>query len=88
MEAYRLYTVVPALVDFLDELTNWYIRFNRRRFWSEGEDADKFYAYRTLYEVLVGFAKLMAPFTPFLADAIYRNLVTLQDGKSAGQRSS
>ena len=80
MEAYRLYNVVPALVDFLDELTNWYIRFNRRRFWSEGEDADKFYAYRTLYEVLVGFAKLMAPFTPFLADAIYRNLVTLQDG--------
>jgi isoleucyl-tRNA synthetase len=81
MEAYRLYNVVPALVDFLDELTNWYIRFNRRRFWSEGADTDKFYAYRTLYEVLLGYAKLMAPFTPFLADAIYRNLVTLQDGK-------
>ncbi len=80
MEAYRLYNVVPALVDFLDELTNWYIRFNRRRFWSEGEDTDKFYAYRTLYEVLIGFAKLMAPFTPFLADAIYRNLATLQAG--------
>ena len=80
MEGYRLYTVVPALVDFLDELTNWYIRFNRRRFWSEGNDTDKFYAYRTLYEVLLGYAKLMAPFTPFLADAIYRNLVTLQEG--------
>ncbi len=81
MEAYRLYNVVPALVDFLDELTNWYIRFNRRRFWSEGVESDKFYAYRSLYEVLLGFAKLMAPFTPFLADAIYRNLSTLQDGK-------
>jgi len=81
MEGYRLYNVVPALVDFLDELTNWYIRFNRRRFWSEGADADKFYAYRTLYEVLLGYAKLMAPFTPFLADAIYRNLVTLHAGQ-------
>ncbi|MBI3301229.1 MAG: isoleucine--tRNA ligase [Deltaproteobacteria bacterium] len=83
MEAYRLYNVVPALLDFLNELTNWYVRLNRRRFWSEGEDADKRFAYRTLYDVLVGFAKLMAPFTPFLADAIYRNLITLQEGETA-----
>src|SRR5262249_53367732 len=81
MEAYRLYNVVPALLDFLNELTNWYVRLNRRRFWSEGGDVDKFYAYRTLYEVLMGFATLMAPFTPFLADAIYRNLRTLQARK-------
>ncbi|MGH8006818.1 MAG: isoleucine--tRNA ligase, partial [Candidatus Binatia bacterium] len=78
MEAYRLYNVVPALLDFLNELTNWYVRLNRRRFWQEGGDADKGFAYRTLYEVLLGFAKLMAPFTPFLADAIYRNLNALQ----------
>ena len=79
MESYHLYNVVPALLDFLDELTNWYVRLNRRRFWSEGQSADKHFAYRTLYEVLGAFAKLMAPFTPFLADAIYRNLVTLEE---------
>lgn len=78
MEAYRLYNVVPALLDFLDELTNWYVRLNRRRFWSETDNNDKRFAYRTLYDVLVGFSKLMAPFTPFLSDAIYRNLRTLQ----------
>lgn len=83
MEAYRLYNVVPALLDFLNELTNWYVRLNRRRFWSEHDDGDKRVAYRTLYDVLVGFAKLMAPFTPFLADAIYRNLSTLQPGEHA-----
>ena len=82
MEAYRLYNVVPALLDFLNELTNWYVRLNRRRFWGEGADADKSFAYRALYDVLVGFSKLMAPFTPFLADAIYRNLMTLQDGST------
>jgi isoleucyl-tRNA synthetase len=83
MEAYRLYNVVPALLDFLNELTNWYVRLNRRRFWGEGTDADKQFAYRALYDVLVGFSKLMAPFTPFLADAIYRNLMTLREGATA-----
>lgn len=78
MEAYRLYNVMPVLLDFLDELTNWYVRLNRRRFWSENDSDDKRFAYRTLFAVLVGFSKLMAPFTPFLADAIYRNLRTLQ----------
>jgi isoleucyl-tRNA synthetase len=82
MEAYRLYNVVPALLDFLNELTNWYVRLNRRRFWQEGNDTDKQFAYRTLYGVLLGFAKLMAPFTPFLADAIYRNLSLLQGQKT------
>ena len=79
MEEYRLYNVVPALLDFLNELTNWYVRLNRRRFWSEDNAADKQFAYRALYDVLLAFAKLMAPFTPFLADAIYCNLVTLQE---------
>ena len=86
MEAYRLYTVVPALLDFLNELTNWYVRLNRRRFWSEGEsgaNADKTFAYRTLHEVLLTFSKLMAPFTPFLADSVYRNLSTLQSERAA-----
>jgi isoleucyl-tRNA synthetase len=79
MESYRLYNVVPALLDFLDELTNGYVRLNRRRFWSETDTDDKRFAYRTLYDVLVGFSKLMAPFTPFLSEAIYRNLRTLQE---------
>ena len=79
MEQYRLYNVVPALLDFLNELTNWYVRLNRRRFWSEDDVADKQCAYQALYDVLLTFSKLMAPFTPFLADAIYTNLVTLQE---------
>ncbi len=86
MEQYRLYNVVPVLLDFLNELTNWYVRLNRRRFWSEAdftaegrEAADKQFAYQALYDVLLTFSKLMAPFTPFLADAIYTNLVTLQE---------
>ena len=86
MEQYRLYNVVPALLDFLGELTNWYVRLNRRRFWSEAdatatgkEVTDKQFAYQALYDVLLTFSKLMAPFTPFLADAIYTNLVTLQE---------
>ena len=77
MEAYRLYNVVPALLDFLNELTNWYVRLNRRRFWSSGRSDDKHAAYDSLYDVLLTCAKLMAPFTPFLADAIYTNLATL-----------
>ncbi len=81
MEAYHLYSVVPALLDFLEELTNWYVRLNRRRFWGEGASEDKHFAYQTLYEVLLDFAKLMAPFTPFLADAIYQNLMTLEKEK-------
>ena len=86
MEQYRLYNVVPALLDFLNELTNWYVRLNRRRFWSEADSStagkeatDKQFAYQALYDVLLTFSKLMAPFTPFLADAIYTNLVTLQE---------
>ncbi len=82
MEAYRLYTVVPALLDFLNELTNWYVRLNRRRFWAD-DGTDKHFAYHALHQVLVTFSKLMAPFTPFLADAVYRNLSTLQQERVA-----
>jgi isoleucyl-tRNA synthetase len=75
MEQYNLYKVVPQLTDFIDNLTNWYIRRSRRRFWKSENDADKEIAYRTLYYVLVEFVKVMAPFLPFLTEAIYRNLV-------------
>lgn len=74
MAGYRLYTVVPALLDFIEDLTNTYIRLNRKRFWSEGESADKEAAYHTLYTVLVTLTKIMAPFTPFLAETMYQNL--------------
>ncbi len=75
MEKYNLFQVVPLLVDFIDNLTNWYIRRSRRRFWKSENDNDKDYAYATLYYVLVEFSKVMTPFLPFLTEAIYRNLV-------------
>jgi len=59
---------------FVDELSNWYIRRSRRRFWKSQSDSDKLSAYQTLYEALTTTAKLMGPFAPFIADAIYRNL--------------
>jgi hypothetical protein len=65
MEAYRLYNVVPALVDFLDELTNWYVRLNRRRFWSETDNDDKRFAYRALYDVLMGSPNSWRHLRPF-----------------------
>ena len=74
MEAYRLYNVVPALLDFVEDLTNWYIRLNRARFWSSGMTADKSAAFATLHAALVDLSKLMAPFVPFLADHLYRSL--------------
>jgi isoleucyl-tRNA synthetase len=85
MEQYNLYKVVPLLLDFIDNLTNWYIRRSRRRFWKSENDRDKDVAYRTLYYVLVEFTKVMAPFLPFLTEAIYRNLVV---GKIAGAAES
>ncbi len=74
MDAYRLYNVVPHLLQFIEDLTNTYIRFNRGHFWQEGMPEQKRLAYETLYEVLTTLSRLMAPFAPFLADVIYKNL--------------
>ncbi|MEZ4654865.1 MAG: DUF5915 domain-containing protein [Candidatus Eisenbacteria bacterium] len=74
MEAYELARTVPPLLSFLDDLTNWYIRRSRRRFWKSENDTDKVQAYSTLYAVLAEFTKLAAPFTPFLTEAIYQKL--------------
>src|SRR6185295_13904444 len=82
MEGYRLYNVVPRLVWFIDVLTNWYIRLSRRRFWKGEDDADKADAYATLYEVLVTFAKVMAPFLPFLSEDVYQKLVVAVDPRA------
>jgi isoleucyl-tRNA synthetase len=84
MEAYRLYNVVPALVEFIDDLTNWYIRRSRRRFWKSENDGDKNDAYATLYKVLVDFSKALAPFLPFLSEEIYQVLVREVAGASTG----
>lgn len=74
MDAYRLYNVVPQLLQFIEELTNTYIRFNRSHFWQEGMPEEKRLAYETLYEVLFTLSRLMAPFAPFLSEVIYLNL--------------
>jgi isoleucyl-tRNA synthetase len=74
MAAYRLYNVVPALLSFIEDLTNTYIRFNRSHFWQDGMPEDKRLAYETLYEVLLTLSKVMAPFAPFLAETTYQNL--------------
>ncbi|QEU61349.1 Ils1 [Kluyveromyces lactis] len=74
MSTYKLYTVVPRLLDFIDELTNWYIRFNRRRLKGEGGVEDCLKALNTLFDALFTFVRAMAPFTPFLSDNIYSKL--------------
>ncbi len=72
-----------AIEAFVDDLSNWYVRRSRRRFWKSESDADKGAAYATLYECLVTVAKLMAPFTPFLSEEMYQNLVVAADGARA-----
>jgi isoleucyl-tRNA synthetase len=64
-----------AVETFLDDLSNWYVRRSRRRFWKSELDSDKNNAYATLYHTLVKLAKLLAPFTPFVTEAMYQNLV-------------
>lgn len=75
MKAYRLYNVVPAIVSTIDDLTNWYVRRSRRRFWKSENDGDKNAAYATMYKVLVDLSKILAPFLPMLAEEIYQILV-------------
>jgi isoleucyl-tRNA synthetase len=65
---------------FVDDLSNWYVRRSRRRFWKGEEDEDKAAAYSTLYECLTTLAKLLAPFMPFIAEEMYQNLVRSVDG--------
>jgi isoleucyl-tRNA synthetase len=75
MEGYYLYKVVPPMLSFIDDLTNWYIRRSRARFWGKGLTDDKRAAYATLYEVLVTFSKVLAPVMPFMAESMYQRLV-------------
>ncbi len=82
MDAYDLSQSVEPFVDFIDQLTNWYIRRSRRRFWSDEESADRFQAFQTLYTVLIELSKVIAPFVPFIADSIYQNLRMPKDPES------
>ena len=76
MDAYDLQQAVRPLVQFIDDLTNWYIRRSRRRFWKSEDDADKTRAYETLHRVLLRLCQIAAPFVPFISEEIYRNLRT------------
>lgn len=82
MQAYRLYTVVPRLVKFVDELTNWYVRMNRRRLKGETDVGDCHNALATLFSVLFTMTKVMAPFVPFLTEHMYQNLRHLIEPES------
>jgi len=78
MDHYDLQNSVRPFVRFIEDLTNWYIRRSRRRFWKSQDDADKAQAYETLYYVLLQLSKIAAPFIPFTSEAIYRNLRTAE----------
>ncbi len=76
MDRYDLQRAVRPFVAFIEDLTNWYIRRSRRRFWKSQNDADKACAYATLYETLLRLSRIAAPFVPFISEAIYRHLRT------------
>ena len=76
---YRIPEAARALQEFVDEMSNWYVRRGRERFWAKGMEQDKINAYMTLYTALVTVSKAAAPMIPFMADEIYRNLVCSVD---------
>jgi isoleucyl-tRNA synthetase len=82
LDEYDLYGPAKAVEGFVDELSNWYVRRNRRRFWRSGDDADKRAAYSTLYTCLTTLSRLLAPFMPFVSEAMYRNLVAERDASA------
>ena len=73
---YQVFHLMSEATIFLDKLSNWYIRRNRRRFWKSENDSDKTAAYSTLYQILINFVKVMAPVVPFVSDKIYTNLIS------------
>jgi isoleucyl-tRNA synthetase len=75
MDAFRVYEATGVLTDFVDALSNWYVRRNRDRFWAPGLEMDKLDAHWTLYECLVTAAKLLAPFLPFATEEMWQNLI-------------
>lgn len=88
MKAYRLYTVVPRLTRFIDQLTNWYVRLNRRRIKGEEGAKDCVASLNVLFDVLNTMVTLMAPFTPYLSEYMYQRLVRLNTAASLSAASS
>jgi len=82
LESYDVITATAAIDTLVTDLSNWYVRLSRRRFWRGGMGPDKIAAYATLREVLVELAKLLAPFVPFLSEAVYRALRASDDEES------
>jgi len=74
LDQYDITDATREIEKFVDDLTNWYIRLNRKRFWKGEMDFDKISAYQTLYEVLINFSKLISPFVPFISEEIYQSL--------------
>ncbi len=75
MEEYNIPKALSGVLPFVDDLSNWFVRRSRRRFWKSEDDDDKAEAYWTLWKVLTNLARVMAPFTPFLAEELWQNLV-------------
>jgi isoleucyl-tRNA synthetase len=82
LDEYWVYPLMDQIETFWDDLSNWYVRLSRRRFWKSQADDDKMAAYATLHEVLVALAKLMGPLAPFLAEEMYQNLVVQADANA------
>ena len=82
LDRFDIMPAATAIEKFVEELSNWYVRRSRRRFWKFNLDSDKIAAYLTLYEMLVDLSKLIAPFCPFISEQIYRNLVCRIDPKA------
>ena len=82
LNSYDITNAALAIEDFTDELSNWYVRRNRARYWSETLSDDKIGAYVTLYRVLTTLVKVSAPFVPFITEEIYQNLVVNLDPKA------
>ena len=76
---FRIPEAANAMQDFVDDMSNWYVRRSRERFWAKGMEQDKINAYMTLYTALVTFSKVAAPMVPFITESIYRNLVCSVD---------
>ena len=80
---FKIPEAAAALQEFVDDMSNWYVRRSRERFWAKGMEQDKINAYETLYTALVTIAKLAAPMVPFITESMYRNLVCSVDEKAA-----
>jgi isoleucyl-tRNA synthetase len=80
LEAYEPAQAAHPIASFVDQLSNWYVRRNRRRFWKSGDDEDSRAALATLYHCLTTVSRLLAPFTPFIAETIYQNLERTHSG--------